>query len=114
MVISDLAEVGKLEVIEADRKFFGDQLPDKWVDDAKTLPTAGGTDDHRAPENITDVDPAAMHFFSVVEQHGDVDRVRGIYAFDRLHKAFRFDVPFILTQSGPDDLGNIVHGKADH
>ncbi len=45
MVISDMAKVRELKIVEADGEFLGDELPDKGVDHAKALTRTGGADD---------------------------------------------------------------------
>jgi hypothetical protein len=114
MIVGDMTEIRELKVVEADRKFFGDELPYKRVHYAEAFPGTGRADHDGSPKYITDIDPALPYLFIVVEQHRDIDGIWGIYPFYRLHKTFRISIPFVLSQSGPDNFGNVIHGDAQH
>src|ERR1700743_1497619 len=99
MKVSDLPQVRELKIVDAAAKLPGNELPDKGIDDAKTFTRAGCPDQHGAAERVDQIDPAVPDLPLEVELHGDIDGIRCDHGLDRLHKAFAFDVPFILAQS---------------
>jgi len=63
----------ELKIVEADREFLGDKLPDKGVDHAEALTRTGGADDDSAAEDVADIDPALPHLLIIIEKHRDID-----------------------------------------
>src|SRR5260221_2759877 len=94
MIISDMTEIWKFEIVQANRKFLINQLPYERIYNRETLTGTGSADHHRATKNVADINPAVSNFPLVIEKHGDVNRIMRIHPLDRLHKAFGFGVPF--------------------
>src|SRR5690606_36916544 len=108
MIVGDFSQVGKLKIIEAYGKVLGQKLPYRRIDDPKRFSATWRPQYYDASERIY-IDIPIVYFLFKIKEHGNIDRCRRIQPFRILHKRFCFDVPFILSKAGVDELRDIIN-----
>jgi hypothetical protein len=87
MVVGNLRQIGKLEIVNTQAEAFRYHLPDCGIDDSERLSTSRRSNHHR-PTKWIDIDPSLVDFFTVSEEIWDIDRGVRFYKFLILGKTF--------------------------
>ena len=96
MVVGNLRQIGKFEIVNAEAETFRYHLSDGGIDDSERFSTSRRSNDHRPTEWI-DIDPALVDFFAVSEEIRDIYRGVRFHQFLILGKTFFLHIPSVFS-----------------
>ena len=96
MIVGNLRQIGKLEIVNAEAETFRYHLSDGWIDDSERFTASRSSNDH-SPTKWIDIDPSLVDFFTVSEEIRDIDRGVRFYQFLILGKAFFLHIPSVFS-----------------
>ena len=113
MVIGDLRQIGKFEIINTQAESFTNHLTNRGIDDPERFSRTGRSNHHRSSKRI-DIHPTFFDGFLKPEQVRNIDTGIGFYKLLVLIETFLFHIPSVFTHFLLHQFGDRIRSHLEN